>query len=505
LVEYDRVVSGSNAPVLTLDRYAAVTALIDAGTPRDQVLAVIEMTPADWTGEQTLWLLEMARQARLKRTGLQNRFNTSLLDKLTLLEEGEAVEVADGVSLHLSTFGAGKVINKATKPSAAPAASEPPLVAPAAVAPAAVAPAAVAPAAVAPAAVAPAVVAPAVVAPAAVAPAAVAPAAVAPAAAPPSSAPLSSAPLSSTADSPAGEVGDGVLPFAASPAAGPRAQPLTPKEAAAALPFRPTASSAGVSGPPASGSKPPADTIPDAPPAASIQVLPFTSQSATPPPAGRVLVSDPVRSGETYDDPPPGRKFATLPFRRPAVASQPSRPVDQGSDGALPFQKKAATPRAAASAPRPQVNLGATMATDGPMGPVGLPFSGTPAKRRAAASDNAALPFRGPGEAQPARKKVKAIAMPEVQPDPLAGTMVVPPSDGAACETKLTLEQFASLGAEVALNADDAAAIKQRYGLDAASYGLEQRAWARRFLDDPALAARFQHKLTEFKRWLSDR
>jgi len=218
-----------------------------------------------------------------------------------------------------------------------------------------------------------------------------------------------------------------------------------------------------------------------------------------------VLVSDPVRSGETYDDPPPGRKFATLPFRRPAVASQPSRPVDQGSDGALPFQKKAATPRAAASAPRPQVNLGATMATDGPMGPVGLPFSGTPAKRRAAASDNAALPFRGPGEAQPARKKVKAIAMPEVQPDPLAGTMVVPPSDGAACETKLTLEQFASLGAEVALNADDAAAIKQRYGLDAASYGLEQRAWARRFLDDPALAARFQHKLTEFKRWLSDR
>jgi len=71
-----------------------------------------------------------------------------------------------------------------------------------------------------------------------------------------------------------------------------------------------------------------------------------------------------------------------------------------------------------------------------------------------------------------------------------------------AVEPKLSLEQFASLTAEIGVHPDQRATIEQRYGLDHDSHDREKGAWALRFLDDEGLAQTYSEKLGAFRAWL---
>ena len=72
-------------------------------------------------------------------------------------------------------------------------------------------------------------------------------------------------------------------------------------------------------------------------------------------------------------------------------------------------------------------------------------------------------------------------------------------------QPRLTLEQFASLTAEVGLAPKDEAKLEQRYGLARGGLAREKAAWAFRFLDDPKLSAEYTRKIREYRTWLSKR
>ena len=162
-------------PTLTLERYAAISALLEGTTPRDEVVRRAALAPTEWQDEQHRWLLLLAQEARRERRDRLDALNRQLVAFLELVAAGEQQQlwpVAAGEALQPQA--PSPVVN-VVEAAVAPAASAP---APVAVAPAPVA-VAPAPVAVAPA---PVAVAP---APVAVAPAPVAsvpaPVAVAPA------------------------------------------------------------------------------------------------------------------------------------------------------------------------------------------------------------------------------------------------------------------------------------------------------------------------------------
>jgi len=112
-------------------------------------------------------------------------------------------------------------------------------------------------------------------------------------------------------------------------------------------------------------------------------------------------------------------------------------------------------------------------------------------------SADGALPFRSEPEAGGATRDDEEDA------ESLAGTVAVPAGMRLkAGKPRLSLEQFASLSAEIAVHPEQRAAIEQRYGLDAASHDREKGAWAVVFLDDEAQAKTYQDKLSAFRAWL---
>lgn len=385
-----RTVPDVDPPSLTLERFAAVSALIDAGASRDAVLKKAGLSREAWAREQTAWLSAMSQQARMRRFSLQDRFNEQLLSYLDALEAGAELEIAEGQTL--GRDGSGSVERgeplEASRPIPSPPASPPakpmaPVVVP-------------------------------VVAPPAIS--------------------YDDPPPSST--------------FPVPPPAFDFDEPVPASQ--------PPASQA----PSSRTLEPPSTTLPE--PASA---LPFVRPAVgvVPPPPGRVLVSDPVRTGETYDD-PPRRPGTTLPFKKPP----PKIDLSETWTGEA------------------KLNAGAT-----------LPFAGGAAKPRPPQRprlEDGATPFGGVRKPDP----------PKVDPSRLASTMLV--DDLRAGEAPaLTLEQFASLSAEVAFDRGNQSQIEQRYGLDAAAHDREKRAWAARFLKDEALSERYRVKLDEFKAWLSQR
>jgi hypothetical protein len=210
---------------------------------------------------------------------------------------------------------------------------------------------------------------------------------------------------------------------------------------------------------------------------AAPSALPFASSTTAPLPPSR--------------GPAPRARPHTLPFKRPG-ASTPS----PAAHAKAPAARPSATP--AAEAKEKHDPLASTMSFDGgPSGP-SLPFAalapkprtGAKARKRPSAQDHA-LPFAA-----------DAPAASKVDDDPLAGTMMI---EDAPSGPMLTLGQFASLAAEVAMHPDAREAIEARYGLDAKSHDEEKRAWAMKFLQDRGVADDYTAKVKAYREWLKSR
>jgi hypothetical protein len=84
-------------------------------------------------------------------------------------------------------------------------------------------------------------------------------------------------------------------------------------------------------------------------------------------------------------------------------------------------------------------------------------------------------------------------------PPPIAAPQ--PPSAPRA--TRFSIEQFASLSAEIAVNPSTVAQVRGRYGLDDASHRAEAEEWGRRFTADKELFARYGALFQSYRDWLA--
>jgi hypothetical protein len=418
--------SGANtpeddAPILDLERFAVLSADIESGATRDEVIAREGLSVESWTRTQESWLGKMADEASRKRFELTNRYNSAFVAQR---------RAADGARRP----GKNKKTGARVEP-AGPAAAAPALAAP-----------------------------PAFVAPPA---AFVAPPPSFVAAPPPFVAPP---PIAAPA------------PFVAPPA--PVATPAVVAPSSIAIRAAPAPAAAA---PANLGGTVAAEVI-----------SPFASGAPLPFKQGRAVIADaapspakPVRpsGGKTIDGViSPFAKSAT-PFAKSAEprALPPTAPT-------APLAPIKPLPRPAFD-PNAPMDLGGTMmasAQDPAESGNKLPFR--------AASDAAPRPPPAappPGHGLPFRTAAPAAA-PAAAAPPAAATAPVAPR-----ATRFTLEQFASLSAEIAVAPASVGQVRGRYGLDDASHRAEAEEWGRRFSADKELFARYGALFQSYRDWLA--
>jgi hypothetical protein len=203
---------------------------------------------------------------------------------------------------------------------------------------------------------------------------------------------------------------------------------------------------------------------------------------------------------------------APLPFKvgRAAIADAPPKPparhVDRGTmtfaspiaKDAIPFAAGAALPPTAPMSPlpaQPKVNmdLGGTVPAD-VLSPIEL---------------GAKLPFRevsGSGSRPPPSPAAGLKNLPFRSAAPAPTASAAPPAPAAPATpraTRFTLEQFASLSAEIAVAPSAVAHVRGRYGLDEASHRAEAEEWGRRFAVDKELFARYGSLFQSYRDWLA--
>ena len=74
-----RAPSDEDAPPLAIERFAAMSADIEAGAARDEVIARERISLAAWTRAQEWWLGKMADEVAQKRFDLTNRYNAAFV------------------------------------------------------------------------------------------------------------------------------------------------------------------------------------------------------------------------------------------------------------------------------------------------------------------------------------------------------------------------------------------------------------------------------------------
>jgi RHS repeat-associated protein len=75
-------------PSLSLDQLAALTARMEAGIPRESVLAEAGLSPEAWKQAHGAWMARMVREARLKKRALHRQFTDLVQNGDELLESG---------------------------------------------------------------------------------------------------------------------------------------------------------------------------------------------------------------------------------------------------------------------------------------------------------------------------------------------------------------------------------------------------------------------------------
>jgi hypothetical protein len=209
---------------------------------------------------------------------------------------------------------------------------------------------------------------------------------------------------------------------------------------------------------------------------------------------------------------------STLPFQ--ASAAPPAPSVSRSSSahlGGLPFQGAAPitpSPAAAPAQPPPGEQDFGTMTVVGATSPLGesLPFrSGDSALLHLTVTLDAPAP-RAKGMGQTMTLPVSPAGSSPDQPRPLP----FKPTEGAAppkpsalstpsapLRPRLSLEQFASLAAEITVAPAKAAEVRRRYSLDEASHQREAQAWNQQFSNDAELYRRFGTLFESYRDWLS--
>lgn len=212
--------------------------------------------------------------------------------------------------------------------------------------------------------------------------------------------------------------------------------------------------------------RPPASVAPDTPPRASGPALPD------------IL---PFRAAGVAASHPPAPTQAPAPLL-PAPAPAPA-PMQAPAPAPLP----AAAPSAAPPPP-------ASGAQAPPPGAFPFASSAQPRHEPAVRPPQGAFPF-APSAAPAPRAALPPSAAPPAQ-------LMMPASLGAST-CRLTIEQFASLSAEVAINPGAAAQVRGRYGLDEMSHMAESGVWHRRFSADKELFTRYSALYQSYREWLA--
>jgi hypothetical protein len=399
-----------DAPMLGLERFAALSADIESGAPRDEVIAREGLSIEEWTRAQESWLGKMADEASRKRFELTNRYNSAFVAQ----RRG-----ADG----------GRRPGK--KKKIAPTEAARPVQAPAPFVAASPAFVAASPAFVAP-----------------------PPSFVAPVAPPPS--------------------------FVAPPAAVATPAIFAPSAVAIhASPAAPAATPTNLGG-----------TV------AAEMISPFASGAPLPFKQGRAVIAEPSPAPA---NPTPrrgaGRTMAGVesPFAKDAIPFHaPHAPAEPRS---VPPTAPTAPLAPIIAAPRPAFDPDAPMDLGGTV----VASSGNPA-----ASDDK-LPFRKSNDA-PARPSPTGAPAPGGLPFRAAAGAAPTPAPAAVPApraTRFTLEQFASLSAEIAVTPSAVAQVRGRYGLDEASHRAEAEEWGRRFSADKDLFARYGGLFQSYRDWLA--
>ncbi|APR87050.1 Hypothetical protein A7982_12399 [Minicystis rosea] len=417
-------------PAIDLERFAALNAELDAGTPRDELCAREGIAVEAWVAAQETWLARLADDTARKRFVLTNQYNSVFVARRRAITHG----------------GPPKRSRAVQKPVTPPSVIASPAVVPA-----------------------PLPLAPPPIASPSIAAAPEAPLPIAPSYDAPSFAKAVDPVPPLVAPAFLGVDPDPVPPIvpAAPEIVGKKSRPATVAmpaitDVSAALPFKP-----GPPAPPPPAPPPPEPREPRvdlggttvgamSPFAASSMALPFQQQGA---PKAKPAEAAPAASPE-----------------KPEAAPRP--PVDLGGTVAAvmsPFASPSTLPfQGGGSAPaRPA----------GPQASGGLPFQATPAKPAEASGSPAAKPSgSASGKAAPS----------------------IPPIAGASGQgPRLTLEQFASLSAEIAVAPQSAAQIRARYGFDEAGHRAESEAHNARFNSDKALYNRYLELFQSYRAYVS--
>lgn len=253
---------------------------------------------------------------------------------------------------------------------------------------------------------------------------------------------------------------------------------------------------------------PPAIPFPVAPPPPA-PAPPLPKSVAEPVPSTAPIPARKQRVGPLDSEDEPGTLIAAvapneevLPFRQPGVgrglpAGPPQAPAATGTK-ASPASPAAGAVRPAATVPDPAapgdpparkskpphrgtVDLAGTLlGGPSPVAGVELPFT-KPAARQ---------PGRTDPPAKPQAERAKAGGLPFKAPAP---------------KTRFTLQQFASLSAEIAESPDKVEATRNRYGVSQAQHMEEARLWRLRFDGDPKLAEQFAALVKEYRSYVRAR
>ncbi len=523
---------------LSLDQFAAMTAEMETGFPRDRVLEGAQVSGEQWELTQETWLLRMAKQGAQRKLALLDRYNELLAKHRKAAQRKMRAEkrklkgpMPVPAEAHLSPLararhedaGTGATFQRGA-PGGDGAAVRAPVVTPAPVAAPAWAAAPVAPPVV---------------------------ASAAPAILTPPPAILHMSPSAETLDEDdydEGTTGLAAVPeallvapagpawLASSPA--PRAEAASTSAAPVpASPFAPTGP-AWLSGPRPPPSAPPAAAAPTGGPAwmqssASLPAVPFQTgasgavslpdppPAAPKPPASRPsTLSEASFTSSSAAQPawlaaaaqaraePAARPVApgALPFQRPEAPPSATPPVAPKSNtaGALPFQRPEAPPSAVAPNPhaagalpfqRPEAPPSAV--APNPHAAGALPFQRPEAPPSAVAPNPhapaaGALPFQ----------RASTVPMP---PQSVASTPAAVPQPGPAApppaaKPRLSIEQLAWLQAQMDASPEIGRAAREQLGLSEADYTSERAYWQARFQQDRATVERYSQLFYHYRR-----
>jgi len=194
---------------------------------------------------------------------------------------------------------------------------------------------------------------------------------------------------------------------------------------------------------------------------------------------------------ETLDDSAPGPKHQALPFKKghsdspsKSKSNPPSKRRQRARGMTLPF---AQLPTELA---KDLLGAGANHAEPGPDG------AQVRAPRDEAAGASKRSTSSIPPSLVPARSGNSNEAKASGRQSPAEELGI------KGYKPRLTLKQFASITAEIALSIGETAAVYQRYHLDAEGYAREKELWARQFEREPKQAERYGKLVRKYRDWL---